>query len=322
MSVTDRFWSKVQKSEECWEWRGTVSPQGYGYFCICSQGIPKNYRAHRLAWEFVYGAPPEDMYVCHTCDNRRCVRPDHLWLGTHSDNMLDCSDKGRYGRKKGERVYKKLSLEIAREIRTRYTGARGERAMLAREYHINSSTLGKILSGISYPESGVHKEQKQLSQDEADEIRSRYTGARGEKLALAREYGCSMQSIRHALMGKIWPDPDHHHIISPRDKLTARQVQEIRSRYTGEWGQQKVLAAEYGVQRSTIGQIISGSRWQTIPQAQTTRCRHKLTQEDARAIRARYTGAFGEQTALAKEYGVTKGAIRHIVIGMTHPDLV
>lgn len=91
MTDEEKFWSKVAKSDGCWEWQGARRGNGYGV--IYKQG--KGTQAHRLSWTITNGAIPAGMYVCHKCDNRPCVRPDHLFLGTHTDNMRDCGAKGR-----------------------------------------------------------------------------------------------------------------------------------------------------------------------------------------------------------------------------------
>lgn len=85
----DRFWSLVDtRSNNCWKWTGSRTPGGYGQF--------RGYRAHRYSYQLVNGPIPPGMVVCHACDNPSCVRPDHLFLGTHLDNMDDAHRKGRF----------------------------------------------------------------------------------------------------------------------------------------------------------------------------------------------------------------------------------
>lgn len=90
--VISRFWEKVNKADSCWNWTAaTFQGNGYGMFSI--EHHP--YRAHRVSWVLSYGKIPENLYVLHTCDNRLCVNPGHLWVGTHIDNMQDMWNKGR-----------------------------------------------------------------------------------------------------------------------------------------------------------------------------------------------------------------------------------
>lgn len=111
-----RFWSKVKKTKHCWEWTAGIS-DGYGYFT--TDGIST--RVHRFSYELHKGRIPEGMFVCHTCDNRACVNPKHLWIGDHTANMRDMHFKGRAnnrGRARGERSARsKLTSEQVREIR-------------------------------------------------------------------------------------------------------------------------------------------------------------------------------------------------------------
>ena len=88
----DRFWNKTKaRSDGCLMWQGALQPNGYGRFKMHG----KAELAHRVAWMLAHGKEP-DKQVCHTCDNPGCVSPEHLFVGTQSDNMQDCVRKGRH----------------------------------------------------------------------------------------------------------------------------------------------------------------------------------------------------------------------------------
>src|SRR6185503_5568786 len=104
----------IRGGDECWLWRGSVTHNGYGRFRSGS----KNVRAQRYMWEIVGGQPiPRGFLVCHRCDNPRCVRRDHLFVGTQKDNLADRDRKGLGidGLKNGRA---KLTLEAVRAIRS------------------------------------------------------------------------------------------------------------------------------------------------------------------------------------------------------------
>lgn len=92
-----RFWAKVSKTEGCWLWTASVNNKGYGEF---NSGNDVIVYSHRFSWMIHFGEIPKKTGVLHKCDTPRCVRPDHLFLGTQLDNMRDMTLKGRNSQQK------------------------------------------------------------------------------------------------------------------------------------------------------------------------------------------------------------------------------
>lgn len=128
----------VNASTECWEWNKGVNRQGYGRIQLINR---KGARAHRAAYEVFKGQIPQGMCVCHKCDNRKCINPDHLFLGTYKDNYRDSKEKGRNA--KGEKISQaKLTEEQARFVK--YDSQEMSSKELSKQFGVCTSTIRKI----------------------------------------------------------------------------------------------------------------------------------------------------------------------------------
>jgi hypothetical protein len=120
--LAERFWPKVNISNDpngCWEWLAGKFSDGYGTFAVrVEDGSMVSERAHRVSFEMHYGPIPDGMQVLHDCDNRPCVRPDHIYAGTHEDNMRDRDKRNRTSR--GEQIGTSRLTELdVRQMRNR-----------------------------------------------------------------------------------------------------------------------------------------------------------------------------------------------------------
>jgi hypothetical protein len=143
-----RFMRRVNmaKGDECWTFQGRLSNKGYATFDWRApwEDRSRGHPASRMMWLILNGRIPDDLEVCHSCDNPACCNPEHLWLGTHKENMEDMSKKGRGGKagRKGSAHHgAKLREADVLAIRT----ATASISDLARQYAVTEENIHRIL---------------------------------------------------------------------------------------------------------------------------------------------------------------------------------
>lgn len=139
-----RFWSKVQISDDCWIWTACKDRLGYGRFYL----VRPARLAHVIAYSDVYGPIPEGLEVCHDCDNPSCVRPDHLFLGTHAENFSDAVAKGRIPSGEKNHLSKLTEQEVIEIRRLRSQGI--GRNELADRFGVTGNNIWCIVARKSW----------------------------------------------------------------------------------------------------------------------------------------------------------------------------
>lgn len=143
--MIERFLAKVKKTPTCWIWTGAFrSVGGYGFFHLGREGCIS---AHRAAYIIFKGSIPKGKSILHSCDNKKCVNPEHLTAGTQSQNLKDCLERGRFVAPKGERNGQaRLTLAQVESMRSEYTGTRGDLKKLSKKFGVASSTVHSIVN--------------------------------------------------------------------------------------------------------------------------------------------------------------------------------
>ena len=149
----EKFWSRVNKTDSCWLWTGCIGYSGYG---LLTTRVP--IRAHRFSWELHNNKIPDNLHVCHKCDVRHCVNPEHLFLGTHKDNMNDMISKGRLvpvSKSGEEHIFSKLTENSVIEIKKMLND--GETCVsISKKYHVSPTCISRIKQNITWKHVNVN----------------------------------------------------------------------------------------------------------------------------------------------------------------------
>jgi DNA-binding XRE family transcriptional regulator len=184
----------------CLDWKGGKNSWGYGH--IWDKEKKKQVRAHRYYYEKLVGPIPKGMLVCHKCDNRACINPEHLFLGTHKDNTQDAVKKGRIKFPliilKGEQSNSaKLSQKQVDEIRAEYSPRLVTKQQLAQKFGVS---LGTVYNIAHSKYLGTRK----LTQEQINEIRVNCPPHKVTCRSLAEKFGVAESTINRIVLGKYW----------------------------------------------------------------------------------------------------------------------
>ncbi len=146
-----RFWNYVRKSSGCWLWIGSIR-DGYGRITVTANGKKRSREAHRVSWELHNGPLPTDhrICVCHHCDVKNCVNPEHLFLGSDQDNLDDSYAKGIRKRDGLPNKPTRFTPERVREIRAAWIPYKVSVRALSERFNTSRTNIERILTRKIY----------------------------------------------------------------------------------------------------------------------------------------------------------------------------
>jgi hypothetical protein len=143
-AAIDRFWLTVDKTQDCWAWTGWLNKDGYGHFKFKGSRTA----AHRVSYQLAFGPIAANQFVCHRCDNRKCVRPDHLFVGNHQANMRDMVLKNRsvFGEQHRSAKLDERDVWLIKRLSALGVGQRE----LGQAFGVATSTVAHIVTGRTW----------------------------------------------------------------------------------------------------------------------------------------------------------------------------
>lgn len=237
ISAHDQFFAFVEKTDTCWLWVGAKSKAGYGKIARTENGKRKHYPAHKFAYLLLKGPISDGLFVCHNCpgrDNPACVNPEHLWLGTHSDNIKDAYKKGTAKSNLKPRLGSqnnaaKLTEEKVIHIRNLYSSGKYSQYNLADIFGVTQTTICAIVKGKIWP-------------------------------TVTNPYSLpTLHQARHVRLSVA-----HSGENSGAAKLTRAEVLEILDKYKNGISIKNITKDYPSVTRSAISTIIHGRAWKSV----------------------------------------------------------
>lgn len=355
-----RFWKKVNKDCDrvpalenpdlyshvvgnCWEWTGLSDKKGYGLIVIKKE----RYIATRISYSIQYGIDPIGFFVCHHCDNPKCIRKNHLYLGTPKDNVADMIKRERFSLRipsqdfvgEADKRYT-LTKEDVYDIYYRYWTEEGlSQSDLAQEYNVEQTNISLITRGANWSHITekiklpykLNKEciKDKLTESDIYEIFRLYNSREMTRSQIAEKFNIAVPSLDQILRGEKW---SHLDLAKTRKKIAAEYMDEetVILIYTDFWTDkslsQKQIAEKYGISQGTVSHIASGKSWVEITSKinlpeKIDRSQGILKDHQIVEIFIRYHKERPTYVALGKEYGVSGDRVSSIVRRLYKPEL-
>lgn len=208
VKAVDRFWHHVVRRETgCWLFRNNAASYG-----TMRNDSGKNVQAHRFSYELHHGEIPRGMYVCHKCDVRGCVNPEHLYAGTHEDNNRDAVERRRHrsaAKMADEARQRRLSPYDAENLRKDYAAGFTQQ-QLAKKYKVSQSTVSATIrkaanQGLRNGEKSHRRHghfRSKITAEQREEIRQKYATGSFTQTQLAVEYGVTQTRVSDIITGR------------------------------------------------------------------------------------------------------------------------